>query len=392
VVLRRVAPLTITLDSSNEVVVRLPGGDDVAIGSRGLVVLDAFSVPRTLADALDDLRERLSGIQDFVDLTGTLAALVRAGVLVTEDAPAQQEQGWADPAVHVAMLDDRERTAAYLEAIGRVVRPGDVVLDLGTGSGVLAVAAARAGARRVYAVEASGVGRLARAVFEANGVADRVTLVPGWSTQVSLPEPADVLVSETIGNEPLGERMLEAVLDARRRLLAPGARLVPRALRLRAAPVSLPDGVRRRWGTDAAAADDWRAWYGVDLAPLLGGDGDGAPRLRTVRADEAAGWTALGEPREVAGLDLGTMTSLVVDGAGTCRATSDGRVDAVVVSWVVILDDEGAIRPGEGGASHWATPVWVLPRGLEVRAGDEMTLTYRYRVPGHPDGAAVERA
>ena len=389
-VLRRAAPLTIVLDSSNEVTVRLPGGDAVPIGSRGLVVLDAFSAPRSLADAVAELRSRLAGVQDFIDLTGTLAALLQVGVLVEDGVPGDEGRGWADPAVHVAMLDDRARTIAYLDAIARVVRPGDVVIDLGTGSGVLAVAAVRAGARHVYAVEASGIARTARAVFEANGVADRVTLVPGWSTQVELPEPADVLLSETIGDEPLGERTLEALMDARRRFLKDGARFVPRQLQLRATPVTLPDDVRRRWGTDPQVFEDWRAWYGLDLSPLREARGN-VSRLRTVRGRETVGWSTLAEPAVVAAIDFASLEALVVDGEGTMRATADGRVDAVVVTWELRLDDDGVIetRMVPEAASHWWTPVWVLPEPLGVRAGDELTLAYRYRVPGHPDGVSL---
>ncbi len=71
------------------------------------------------------------------------------------------------------MLHDERRTGDYLRALAAAVRPDDVVLDIGTGSGVLAVAAARAGARRVYAVEASDIAEVAARVFEVNGVQDR---------------------------------------------------------------------------------------------------------------------------------------------------------------------------------------------------------------------------
>lgn len=97
------------------------------------------------------------------------------------------------------------------------------MLDLGTGTGVLAVAAARAAARHVYAIEASGIGRVAQRVFRANGVEDRITLLQGWSSTLSPPEPATVLVSEIVGHDPLDEGVLEHTPDARARLLAPGA-------------------------------------------------------------------------------------------------------------------------------------------------------------------------
>jgi precorrin-6B methylase 2 len=105
---------------------------------------------------------------------------------------------------------------------------------------VLAVAAAKAGVRRVYAVESSDIAEVAERVFEANGVRDTVTLVTGWSREIELPERADALVSEIIGNEPFEEEILETTLDARRRHLEPGARLIPNALTLIAKPLLIP--------------------------------------------------------------------------------------------------------------------------------------------------------
>src|SRR3954454_16113224 len=79
--------------------------------------------------------------------------------------------------LHGAMLDDRRRTRSFIAAIEAAVRPGDVVVEIGTGTGVLAVAAARAGARRVYALESANMAAWARRIFAANRVSDRATLV-----------------------------------------------------------------------------------------------------------------------------------------------------------------------------------------------------------------------
>ena len=158
-------------------------------------------------------------------------------------APGGRSSGWADPVEHARMLHDDRRTSDYVAALSQAVRPGDVVLDIGTGSGVLAIAAARAGAKQVYAVEASDIAEAAERVFALNDMGDRITLVAAWSREIELPEPADLLVSEVIGNEPFEEEILETTLDARRRLLKPGRAADPeRAHSLRTAPPAPRDG------------------------------------------------------------------------------------------------------------------------------------------------------
>jgi len=96
---------------------------------------------------------------------------------------------------HASMLNDRRRTAGYLASIRDVVKPGDVVVDIGTGTGILAIAAVRAGARHVYAIEEARIARVARTLFEANGMTDHITLIRGRSTEVRLPQRADVLTN-----------------------------------------------------------------------------------------------------------------------------------------------------------------------------------------------------
>ena len=141
---------------------------------------------------------------------------------------------------HRVLLEDGVRVRALAAAIRAVVRPGDVVLEVGTGTGVLAVLAARAGARRVYAVERTGLADIAKAVARENGVASRVRILEGDARAVRLPERADLLITETIGHLGLEEGLAAIVRDARRRHLKPQARVLPRRVRLLVAPVSLP--------------------------------------------------------------------------------------------------------------------------------------------------------
>ena len=257
--LLQIAPgLRTRFDAEGHVLVDAPDGTVVDIGPRGYATLALFAQPVTLGEAIDRLEGGEAAATDVAPTMNVVNMLIEEGALVSPGATGGRSSGWADPVEHGRMLDDDRRTRDYLEALAQAVRPDDVVLDIGTGSGVLAVAAARAGARHVYAVEASDIAEVAERVFAANGVQDRVTLIPAWSRLIDLPEPADLLVAEIIGNEPLEEEILETTLDARRRLLKPGARLIPHALTLLARPLELPEAEARQRAVGRDAADRWR--------------------------------------------------------------------------------------------------------------------------------------
>src|SRR5207244_7732448 len=141
-------------------------------------------------------------------------------------------------ATHRALIEDSVRTTAYAEAIARVVRAGDVVLDLGSGCGVLAILACRAGARKVFAVEQGHMADIASMLAANNDCGDRIAVLHARSFDVELPERAGVLITETLGNLGFDEQILPSVLDARKRLIAEGARIVPARVALVAAPVT----------------------------------------------------------------------------------------------------------------------------------------------------------
>jgi len=228
-----------------------------------------FSRPLTLGSAIQLLEDEHGGSTDFAPTMSVVNMLVEEGALVAPQTGRPPTSRWADPVEHARMLHDDRRTGDCLAALAAAVQPGDVVVDIGTGSGVFAVAAARAGARRVYAIEASDIADVAERVFAVNGVQDRVTLIAGWSRQIELPERADLLVAEVIGNEPFEEEILETTLDARRRLLTPEARLIPGGLTLIARPVLLPESEIRQRTFGRSAVERWRGLYGIDSQPLL---------------------------------------------------------------------------------------------------------------------------
>lgn len=136
------------------------------------------------------------------------------------------------------MAADRVRMDAYAAALRRAVRPGCTVLDIGAGTGVMSILAAKLGAGRVFAVEPDRAIRIARENAEANGCADRIEFFERSSLGLDLPAPADVIVSDLRGVLPLHEGHVEAIADARARLLAPGGTLIPMRDTVRGALVS----------------------------------------------------------------------------------------------------------------------------------------------------------
>jgi protein arginine N-methyltransferase 1 len=162
------------------------------------------------------------------------------------------------PAFHYqSMLADRVRMQRYRRAIAATVRPGDVVADLGTGTGVLAIMACQTGAARVYAVDHRPRSLwVADRLVRANGVQDRVRLVEGDAREVQLDEPVDVIVNELIGDFGTDERIAECVGAFARRHLAPAGRVLPSRLRTRLVPVEYRGEFRGVWS---------EGFHGLDL-------------------------------------------------------------------------------------------------------------------------------
>ena len=142
---------------------------------------------------------------------------------------------------HRQYLADRSRIDAFSAAINEVVKPDDVVVDLGAGTGILGLMACRAGAKRVYSIDAGGMIEVARAISRANGFEDRVVFINGLSTRVGLPEKADVVVADQIGRFGFEAGVVEYFKDAYERFLKPKGVFIPSQIDLCVAPVECPE-------------------------------------------------------------------------------------------------------------------------------------------------------
>lgn len=138
---------------------------------------------------------------------------------------------------HRQYLADEVRMTAFRQAISEVVKSGDVVVDLGAGTGILGLLACRAGAKRVYSIEETAIIDLTRDICRANGFEERVRFIKDLSTRVALPERADVVVADQIGEFGFDAGIFEYFRDARERFLRPDGVTIPSRIDLLVAPV-----------------------------------------------------------------------------------------------------------------------------------------------------------
>lgn len=157
-----------------------------------------------------------------------------------------------------SMVADRVRVHAYAEALRASIRQNSIAVEIGTGPGIFAVLACQLGARRVYAIEPGHIIQLAREIAAANHCADRIEFIQDLSTRVSLPERADVIVSDLRGVLPVFQNNVTDLIDAQNRFLAPGGIMIPRSDSLLAAVVEDPDLYSRcvdSWKNNALEQD-----------------------------------------------------------------------------------------------------------------------------------------
>jgi protein arginine N-methyltransferase 1 len=343
------------------------GGHSCRLPLDVLALLAAARDRSTLRTLLERAGKDAVGTLDWIEAGSRVVGLLEFGALRAFDRAADGAPSDAlrdrDVAMHIELLDDRERTSAFVQAIERSVRPGDVVVDLGTGTGVLALAAARAGARKVYAIEASGFAAVAEHAARRNGHADRIEVLRGWSHRVELPERADVLVAEIIGNDPLGEGVLRFMPDAVARFLKSGGRVLPGRLRVLATLAAMPAAIAAEHCVGTARLERWRDWYGFDF-----GDFDrrcaGRQRRGYRRDHELRDWQILSETVELFHVDIGA--ELPAEASAQRELVQQAPADHPALVLHVEVEFPDGVRldtcPWRSSNGSWRSPVIGLRR------------------------------
>jgi cyclopropane fatty-acyl-phospholipid synthase-like methyltransferase len=261
------------------------------------------------------------------------------------------------------MLRDVVRNEAYRRAIAHVVKPGNVVLDMGAGTGILSIFAAAAGARKVYAVERTDVATVARRVVERNGHADRILVLQSDLEDVRLPEKVDVIVSEWMGGLGVDENMIAPLVMARDRWLTAGGRIVPGRVTAMLAPASMPD-------LDESVAY-WRSRpHGVDMSVIATMTTHETHHTHADLSD-----ALLAEPKVMWSHDPYTCSLEEADQPFTTKlafvAARAGTVSGFATWFTAEMGDGGTLTNAVGAPdTHWGQTVFPLDHAIEVAAGD----------------------
>lgn len=311
---------------------------------------------------------RAAGREDLaLDLGGRAKALApgdgevrtRAAELLSDGVP-----GW-----HFVIVQDRLRNQAYDTALRRAVFQGCKVLEIGTGTGLLAMMAARAGAAQVITCDSdAAVAAAARDVIAANGYADRVRVVDKHSSdldvEADLGGPVDVLVSEIVSNDLLSEGVLPAHKHALEALLKPGAAVIPARGRVRIALAEDSAWRRGRMGVveglDLSAFD--RLAKPNREIPV------GSPRLRLRSA-----------PFDLFAFDFAAASW--PDRRAEARLDSHGGSVNGVAQWIALEMDDAILyenRPGGGASSCWAAVFWPFEQPIDTAPGQILTVGARH--------------
>lgn len=294
------------------------------------------------------------------------------------------------------MIEDHKRTGMYYQAMmqNRGAFQDKVVLDVGTGSGILSIFAAKAGARKVFAVEATPMARHARKLVAANKLGNVIEVIQGTIETVSLPEQVDIIISEWMGYFLLRESMLDSVLVARDKFLKPGGALYPSHASMYMAPIRT-NLTNQKLGQFQGSMEGWaeflremREYYDVDMDCL-------SDDFRNEQKDyylSTAQWTDV-HPSQIRGpaaafkkYDLHKLTLEELQGPlveeFTLLLNDGGPIDGFCGYFDVLfkgsqespadLDVRLTTAPDPTGATHWGQQTFCVHPPIDAAPGDRL--------------------
>jgi hypothetical protein len=268
---------------------------------------------------------------------------------------------------HLKMLSDNARLEAYRQAIFQTVRKGDVVADIGTGTGILAFFALQAGARKIYAIETSPIIDVAKKTAKDNGCFDSIQFIQQESKKVDLPEPMDLIITETIGVLGIDEGIVDMLSDARKRFLGGEGRIIPTSMSLMAVPVSFNQGHPFRFLEGSFHMIKTEGLKQLAANNIYGMKADSLDQIRFIS-----------KPNKILKADFYTCEPiqypLHLD--GSFEALDEGILDGMMVFPKIGLTEEITLSLWENGhflPTHWDISFFPISEEMRVSKGERLS-------------------
>lgn len=271
---------------------------------------------------------------------------------------------------HRTLIADRPRNEAFQRALSKVIVKGrTVVADIGAGTGLLGLMAAKLGAREVFMYETAEVAAVASANIKANK-AKNCHVIPCHSTEMQDPPKVDLIVSETLGNYALEEDIIETLNDARQRFLKPGGTVIPCAITQYVAPVT-SDRIAR----ELAAWD--RVGFGIDLSIAKAMTLNNV-YVRTLKPGELLDGGASAKVWDT--VDLTRQAKANRKGEAEWKLKAAAPVHGFAVWWSADLIPGVTLSTAPGATmTHWEQLYFPLLHPLDAKAGDNVSVSLRSR-------------
>ncbi len=282
------------------------------------------------------------------------------------------EDYFADLHAQERMLADHQRMDFYHEAIRRKIKAGDRVIDLGTGTGILAAFASRQGAEQVYAVDHSSIIEHAKMLAAENGI-ENVDFEDVHSSKLYLDEEVDVILHEQIGDFLFDEAMVPNVCDLRDRFLKPGGLILPSQFELFCEPITMNDDRREPYIWELTDV------HGFDFSSMEESRPENAEYHGLVSCDLGVVKHFMGKPEPIIEVDLHTITESTLPLTITFKrkVINAGILDGLVIYMKAKVDEDLVLSSSPldpKRAPHWGYRILRLDQH-EAKVGDEMEIT-----------------
>lgn len=278
-------------------------------------------------------------------------------LIYSGDQIARPKDSWHNHKIHKAMLDDTYRTGQYEKAIKSAVK-GKTVIDIGCGTGILSLLAAKHGAKKVYAIDSNSTCcRYTEELAKENNFAKIIEVHNCKSTDFNIVEKADVIISELIGYHPFDEHIVSIFQDAQKRLLKPRGQLIPQQLDLHITPIFIEDKNNENQFTYTDISN-WSGCYNLSFESLLKKDYLNLNSF-LISQKQIDIITKYGETRCLDSITLGTEQNIIK----VQTISHDSEYNFCILSFTAELDNSTLLetRPNEQSLNnHWKYPCYPI--------------------------------